>query len=178
MDFGIHISLWISAFVFFGYTPRSRIARSYGSSIFHFFEEFLCHFPEKTMAPHSSVLSWRIPGTGEPGGLPSMGLHRVRHDWSDLAAVSFSTVAIPTNIPTNSAQGLPFLHFLANTGYLWSFWWQSFGQVWADFSLWFWFSFLWWLMMWASFHVPMGQMSVFFGKMSIQVLCPFSIVFC
>ena len=39
------------------------------------------------MATHSSVLAWRIPGTGEPGGLPSMGLHRVGHDWSDLAAV-------------------------------------------------------------------------------------------
>ena len=38
------------------------------------------------MATHSSVLAWRIPGTGEPGGLPSMGLHRVGHDWSDLAA--------------------------------------------------------------------------------------------
>ena len=38
------------------------------------------------MATHSSVLAWRIPGMGEPGGLPSMGLHRVRHDWSDLAA--------------------------------------------------------------------------------------------
>ena len=37
------------------------------------------------MATHSSVLAWRIPGTGEPGGLPSMGSHRVRHDWSDLA---------------------------------------------------------------------------------------------
>ena len=47
---------------------------------FHF------HALEKDMATHSSVLAWRIPGTGEPGGLPSMGLHRVRHDWSDLAA--------------------------------------------------------------------------------------------
>ena len=35
---------------------------------------------EKEMAPHSSVLAWRIPGTGEPGGLPSMGSHRIRHD--------------------------------------------------------------------------------------------------
>ena len=34
----------------------------------------------KAMAPHSSVLAWRIPGMGEPGGLPSMGLHRVEHD--------------------------------------------------------------------------------------------------
>ena len=38
------------------------------------------------MATHSSVLAWRIPGTGEPGGLLSMGSHRVEHDWSDLAA--------------------------------------------------------------------------------------------
>ena len=38
------------------------------------------------MATHSSVLAWRIPGTGEPGGLPSLGSHRVGHDWSDLAA--------------------------------------------------------------------------------------------
>ena len=40
------------------------------------------------MATHSSVLAWRIPGTGEPGGLPSMGLHRVGHDWPDLAAAA------------------------------------------------------------------------------------------
>ena len=44
--------------------------------------DFTFHFPalEKEMATHSSVLAWRIPGMGEPGGLPSMGLHRVRHD--------------------------------------------------------------------------------------------------
>ena len=43
---------------------------------------FTFHFPalEKGMATHSSVLAWRIPGTGEPGGLPSMGSHRVGHD--------------------------------------------------------------------------------------------------
>ena len=40
------------------------------------------------MATHSSVLAWRIPGTGEPGGLPSTELHRVGHDWSDLAAAA------------------------------------------------------------------------------------------
>ena len=40
------------------------------------------------MATHSSVLAWRIPGTGEPGGLPSMGWHRVGHDWSDSAAAA------------------------------------------------------------------------------------------
>ena len=43
---------------------------------------FTLHFPalEKEMATHSSVLAWRIPGTGEPGGLPSMGSHRVGHN--------------------------------------------------------------------------------------------------
>ena len=48
---------------------------------------------EKEMATHSSVLAWRIPGTGEPGGLPSMGLHRVGHDWSDLAAAAAANVS-------------------------------------------------------------------------------------
>ena len=52
---------------------------------------FTSHFPalEKEMATHSSVLAWRIPGTGKPGGLPSMGLHRVRDNWSDLAVATF-----------------------------------------------------------------------------------------
>ena len=51
---------------------------------------FPFHFDalEKEMETHSSVLAWRIPGTGEPGGLPSMGSHRVRHDWNDLAAAA------------------------------------------------------------------------------------------
>ena len=49
---------------------------------FHF------HALEKEMATHSTVLAWRNPGTGEPGGLPSMGSHRVGHDWSDLAAAA------------------------------------------------------------------------------------------
>ena len=47
---------------------------------------FPFHALEKEMATHSSVLAWRIPGMAEPGGLPSMGLHRVGHDSSDLAA--------------------------------------------------------------------------------------------
>ena len=51
---------------------------------------FTFHFPalEKEMATHSSVLAWRIPGTLEPGGLPSMGSHRVGHNWRDLAAAA------------------------------------------------------------------------------------------
>ena len=49
---------------------------------------FPFHALEKEMATHSSVLDWRIPGTGKPGGLPSMGSHRVGYDWSDLAAAA------------------------------------------------------------------------------------------
>ena len=59
---------------------RSRTQLSDFTLFFHF------DALEKEMATHSSVLAWRIPGTGEPGGLPSMGLHRVGHDWSYLAA--------------------------------------------------------------------------------------------
>ena len=46
---------------------------------------------EKAMATHSSVLAWRIPGAGEPGGLTPMGSHRVAHDWSDLAAADYKS---------------------------------------------------------------------------------------
>ena len=46
------------------------------------------------MAHHSSALAWRIPGTGEPGGLPSMGSHRVGHDWSDLAAAAAAIIIV------------------------------------------------------------------------------------
>ena len=55
---------------------------------FHF------HALAREMATHSSVLAWRIPGTGKPGGLPSMGLHRVRHDWSDSAAAAKTILII------------------------------------------------------------------------------------
>ena len=49
---------------------------------------FHLHVLEKEMAIHSGILPWRIPGTEEPSGLPSMGSHRVGHDWSDLAAAA------------------------------------------------------------------------------------------
>ena len=54
------------------------------------------------MATHSSVLAWRIPGTGEPGGLPSMGSHRVGHDWSDLAAAAAGFFSSATSKPVAS----------------------------------------------------------------------------
>ena len=63
------------------------VAKSWtGLSDFMFTFHF--HALEKEMATHSSVLAWRIPGTKEPGRRPSMGSHRVRHDWSDLAAAA------------------------------------------------------------------------------------------
>ena len=59
---------------------KSRTRLSDFTFTFHF------HALEKEMATHSSVLAWRIPGMGEPGRLPSVGSHRVEHDWSNLAA--------------------------------------------------------------------------------------------
>ena len=90
------------------------------------------HALEKEMATHSSVLAWRIPGMGEPGGLPSMGLHRVGHDWSDLAAAGnminlcltfwgtaklFSKVPALSYSPTRNAWGFRFHHIFASTWY-------------------------------------------------------------
>ena len=59
---------------------KSRARLSDFTFTFHF------HALEKEMATHSSLLAWGIPGTAEPDELPSMGSHRVRHDWSNLAA--------------------------------------------------------------------------------------------
>ena len=59
------------------------------------------------MATHSSVLAWRIPGTGEPDGLPSMGSHRVRYDWSDLAAAAVAQLV--KNLPTMQETLVRFL---------------------------------------------------------------------
>ena len=74
---------------------KSQTRLSDFSFTFHF------HALEKEMATHSSVLAWRIPGTAEPGGLPSMGSHRVGHDWSvqlcvtEAAAVSQLIKIVP-----------------------------------------------------------------------------------
>ena len=75
---------------------------------------------EKEMATHSSVLAWRIPGTGKPGGSPSMGSHRVGHDCSDLAAAA-------------AAAAAPYQIYDLQI---------SFSIQEAAFSLWWWFSWL------------------------------------
>ena len=69
---------------------------------FHF------HTLDKEMATHSSVLAWRIPGTREPAGLPSMGSHRVRHDWSDLAAAAgyFHSVRVWVSSPISTLKSV------------------------------------------------------------------------
>ena len=67
---------------------------------FHF------HALEKELATHSNALAWRIPGMGEPGGLPSMRSHRVRHDWSDLAASNKYMMEYYSAIKKNTFESL------------------------------------------------------------------------
>ena len=67
---------------------KSQTQLSNSTFTFHF------HALEKEMATHSSVLAWRIPGTGEPGGLLSMGSQRVGHNWSDLAAAAAAAASL------------------------------------------------------------------------------------
>ena len=69
-----------------------RVGHDWATSLSLFTFTFHFHALEKEMATHSSVLAWSIPGTGEPGGLPSMGSHRVGHDWSDLAAAAWEPI--------------------------------------------------------------------------------------
>ena len=71
---------------------RSRTWLSDFTFTFHF------HASEKAMATHSSGLAWRIPGMGEPGGLPSLGPHRVGHDWSDLVAAADTNICITESL--------------------------------------------------------------------------------
>ena len=78
---------------------KSRTQLSNFTFTFHF------HALEKEMATHSSVLAWRIPGTGEPGRLPAMRSHRVGHDWSDLAAAYLAySVEFSCSVISDSLQ--------------------------------------------------------------------------
>ena len=77
---------------------------------FHF------HALEKETATHSSVLAWRIPGTREPGELPSMGSHRVGHDWNDLAAAAAAAyhkakISLCEKGPYSQSYGFPIVMY-------------------------------------------------------------------
>ena len=74
------------------WVTKSRTRLSDFAFTFHF------HSLEKEMATHSSVLAWRIPGTGEPGGLLSVGSHRVGHGWSDFLAAAVAAAVLEKNI--------------------------------------------------------------------------------
>ena len=74
--------------------------------IFHF------HALEKEMKTHSSVLARRIPGMGEPVGLPSMGSHRVGHDWSDLAVAVVNNYGPCSQKPFQCVNAISLLCFL------------------------------------------------------------------
>ena len=82
------------------YSPRGR-EESDTTERLHFHFSLSCI--GEGNATHSSVLAWRISGTAEPGGLPSMGSHRVRHDWSDLAAAAAAVdllgLWLPSSVP-------------------------------------------------------------------------------
>ena len=97
---------------------KSRTRLSDFTFTFHF------HALEKEMAAHSSVLAWRIPGTGEPGGLPSMGSHRIRHDWSDLAEHSTVNHVSETRISYNICI-VPFLFSQLPHQFMWTRWFSS-----------------------------------------------------
>ena len=76
-------------------TRSLRVGHDWVTSLSLFTFTFHFHALEKEMATHSSILAWRIPGTEEPSGLPSVGSHRVGHDWSGLAAVAADSIAHP-----------------------------------------------------------------------------------
>ena len=78
------------------------VGHDWATSLSFFTLTFHFHALEQEMATHPSVLAWRIPGTGEPGGLPSIGSHRVGHDWSNLVVVVNPKVLIypsPSSFP-------------------------------------------------------------------------------
>ena len=89
------------------------------------------------MAPHSSTLAWRIPGMAEPGGLLSMGSHRVGHDWSALAAAAAAAIGIAYNFlspPVLLDWRAPGPKTRADSGWqMWAAWVQK--SLWTFFLL-------------------------------------------
>ena len=111
---------------------KSRTQLSDFTFTFHF------HALEKETATHSSVLAWRIPGTGEPGGLSSLGSHRVEHDWRDLAAAADSILKSRDYFANKDASSQSFGF---SSGHVWM-WELDYKESWARridaFELWCW----------------------------------------
>ena len=85
-----------------GYSPWGRLEWNMTERLhFHF------HALAKDMATHSSALAWSIPGMGEPGGLPSMGSHRVGHNWRDFTAAAAEIKGYITENNACLVRGLP-----------------------------------------------------------------------
>ena len=90
--------LWHTASIFCVSFPTLRSFPRFSPTSIDWSDLACMRALEKEMATYSSILAWRIPGTAEPGGLPSMGSHRVGRDWSDLAAAAAAaTAAVPTH---------------------------------------------------------------------------------
>ena len=105
-----------------------RVGHDWATAISLFTFTFHFHALEKEMATHSSVLAWRIPGTGEPRGLPSLGSHRVGHDWSNLAAAAACISQILSKLYTMTTtliNGESIYCSLANSGLLFLCPWHS-----------------------------------------------------
>ena len=88
---------------------------------------------------------WIYPGVHLLGHM----VDRILVFWGTF--ILFSTVSVPMYIPTNSIWGFPLSYILANICYFWSFYWETFCQVWGNISLRFWFVFFWWLAMLSTF---------------------------
>ena len=137
----------------------------------HFFLEGL--LPPQGLNPH---LLHCLVGSLVPAGKPQRALatNKTIHILIVVflcflgTSILFSIVAPPTCIPNNIVQGLSILHIINKFWYLWTFWWQSFWQVWGEISL-FWFSCLWWLVMLNIFLCACWPS--FLKK--FQVSCPF-----
>ena len=83
--------------------PNHWTAREFPPYCFFFFSSILFLIAAasgKEMSTHSSVLAWKIPGTGEPGGMLSLGSHRLRHDWSD----SPTAASVVKNLPASAGD--------------------------------------------------------------------------
>ena len=128
------------------WAPVHGVAKS-RTQLSDFTFTFYFHALEKEMATHSSVLAWRIPGTGEPGGLRSMGSHKVGHDWSDSAAAAAAARLLffflaPFHIASLLTEMARLLYIFPERGY-------KPGKIWSSdittltftvFSLFFWVS--------------------------------------